>query len=266
VINTLQRHWPEYLMEGAELGLLTLAATAIVVGIQYPGSPIHAFIRDPFLRRALVGIFIALAGIAVIYSPWGRQSGAHCNPAITLTFYRLGKIESRDAFFYVLAQFIGGILGLLPLALFWQPIAANPAIHYLSVNPGSAGVTAAFFAELSICFLLMLTVLLVSNSERFSRWTGVSASILVALFITFEAPLSGPGINPARSLASTLHVHTWMHLWIYFAAPLLGMLLAAEVYVRWRGKSSVRCAKLHHHNDRRCIFRCGYRNIDILQR
>jgi aquaporin Z len=266
VIKTLRRDWPEYLMEAAELGILTLAATLIVVCIQYPGSPVHPLVPDPFARRALVGLLIALAGMAVVYSPWGRQSGAHCNPAITLTFYRLGKIEPWDAFFYILAQFTGGILGLLPLALIWPPIASHPAIHYLSVNPGPAGMGVAFVAELAICFLLMMTVLIVSNSERFSRWTGVSASALVALFITFEAPLSGPGINPARSFASTLHVHTWMQLWIYFAAPLLGMLLAAEIYVRWKGKSHVRCAKLHHHDDRRCIFRCGYRDINILRR
>lgn len=266
MIKTLRRHWPEYLMEAAELGILTMVATLIVVGVQYPDSPIHRAIEAPLLRRALVGTLVGLSGMAVIYSPWGRQSGAHCNPAITLTFYLLGKIEPWDAFFYILAQFTGGILGFLPLILFWHPIAAHSAIHYLSANPGPSGIGIAFFAGVAICFLLMFTILVVSNSDRFSRWTGVSASVLVALFITFEAPLSGPGMNPARSFASTLYAHTWMYLWIYILAPLVGMLLAADFYSRWRGKNGIRCAKLHHHDDRRCIFRCGYQKIDLLQR
>ena len=80
----------------------------------------------------------------------------------------------------------------------------------------------------------------------------------MALYITFEAPLSGMSMNPARTVASALPAHVWTGVWIYFIAPPLGMLLAAEVYLLWRGQGSVLCCKLHHENDSRCIFRCRY--------
>lgn len=61
-------------------------------------------------------------------------------------------------------------------------------------------------------------------------------------------------LNPARSIASAAASQIWAGLWIYFTAPPLAMLLAAECYIRLWGRSAVYCAKLHHHNDRRCIF------------
>ena len=66
-------------------------------------------------------------------------------------------------------------------------------------------------------------------------------------------------MNPARTLASAIPARNWTAIWVYFTAPLLGMLLAAEIYVRVRGRDSVKCAKLHHHNRKRCIFNCDYR-------
>jgi aquaporin Z len=78
----------------------------------------------------------------------------------------------------------------------------------------------------------------------------------VALFITEEAPLSGMSMNPARSLGPDIIGQTWRGLWIYFVAPPLGMLAAAEVFVRIRGHHAVLCAKLHH-DHRNCVFGCG---------
>jgi aquaporin Z len=63
-------------------------------------------------------------------------------------------------------------------------------------------------------------------------------------------------MNPARTFASALPARHWADLWIYFSAPLIGMLSAAEVYVRRNGPRRIGCAKLHHENNQRCIF-CG---------
>jgi aquaporin Z len=103
----------------------------------------------------------------------------------------------------------------------------------------------------------MTVVLNVSNIPRIARYTGIFVGLLVATYITFEAPISGMSMNPARSLGSSLFADSNAGLWIYFTAPLLGMLLAAEAYVRVKGPAAVGCAKLHHQNDRRCIH-CGY--------
>jgi aquaporin Z len=105
---------------------------------------------------------------------------------------------------------------------------------------------------------MMLTVLSVSNTQHLARFTGAFAGALIAIYITFEDPLSGMSMNPARTLGPALLSHTAHSLWIYFTAPLLGMLLAAELYVRTMGAQRVRCAKLHHPASGPCIFRCRF--------
>jgi aquaporin Z len=107
----------------------------------------------------------------------------------------------------------------------------------------------------------MTMVLNVSNSAQLARFTGVIAGALVATYITLESPLSGMSMSPARSFASAAPGRLWSSLWIYFTAPPLGMILAAQVYLWLRGKHAVFCAKLHHENHKRCIFRCNYQAL-----
>ncbi len=261
MINALRRHWPEYLMEATSLGIFMMAAGVVVAILEYPASFIHQAIADPLPRRMIVGAAMGMTAIAIIYSPWGKQSGAHINPAVTFTFFRLGKVKPWDAFFYIVAQFAGGLTGLLVVGGLLRGAIADPAVNYIVTVPGSGGVGVALLAELTISFGLMLTILFVSNNQKLARWTGVFAGILVATYITIEAPLSGMSMNPARTMASALPAQVWTAIWIYFIAPLVGMLLAAEVYVWLMGAHAVRCAKLHHQNNKRCIFRhCGYRH------
>lgn len=263
VMNALRHHYPEYLMEAAGLGLFMIAASVATVLLEYPLSSLRQAISDPLLRRLIIGVAMGLTAMAIIYSPWGKQSGAHLNPVVTFTFFRLGKIQGWDALFYVLAQFIGGLLGVLLAALVLKEAITDPAVNYIVTIPGSGGPIIAFLAELGISFGLMLMVLFVSNSPNRGQYTGLFAGILIATYITLEAPLSGMSMNPARTLASAIPAQNWTALWVYFTAPLGGMLLAAEVYVRWKGHRAVRCAKLHHHNNKRCIFRCGYQDQNM---
>lgn len=257
--RALGGHWPEYLMEAAGLGFFMLSACLFTVLIEHPGSAARQALGDPLLRRALIGLAMGLTAIAIIYSPFGKRSGAHLNPAVTFTFWRLGKIEDRDAVGYVVAQFVGGALGVAVAAALCGPsLLAHDSVHYAVTQPGEHGPWIAFAAELAISFGLMLTVLVVSNRRALNRYTGLFAGALVALYITFEAPLSGMSMNPARTVASALPAAAWQYAWLYFVAPPLGMLLAAEVYARWKGTQSVLCCKLHHDNASRCIFRCSY--------
>ncbi len=259
MIDTLRQHWPEYLIEAAGLGTFMVSACLFATILEHPSSPVHQLLGTlPTFRRVIMGAAMGLTAVAIIYSPWGKQSGAHINPAVTMTFFRLGKIEPWDAVFYVLAQFLGGLSGVLLVLAVIGNLVAHPSVNYVATLPGSAGIAVAFITEALISFGLMLTVLIVSNTRNLNRFTGVFAGCLVATYISVLAPLSGMSMNPARSFASALPAHLWMSLWIYFTAPPLGMLAAAEVYVRWKGLQQVFCAKLHHHNDKRCIFRCRY--------
>jgi len=96
----------------------------------------------------------------------------------------------------------------------------------------------------------------VSNNQKLHKLTGLCAGALVAAYITIDAPVSGMSMNPARTFASALAGNYWTALWVYFTAPLIGMLSAAKLYSRNRGNHTVGCAKLHHDNNQRCIF-CG---------
>jgi len=254
-------HWREYLMEAAGLGIFMTSACVFTTAIEHPGSPVHQWITNAFFRRILIGAAMGLTAIGLIYSPWGRQSGAHLNPSVTITFFRLGKVTLRDAFFYVLAQFVGADVGVLVSAFFLRQWISDPAVNYAVTVPGPKGAIVAFTAELVISFVLMTVILFVSNSTTFPALTGILAGILVATYISLEAPLSGMSMNPARTVGSALSAWVWKGWWIYFTAPPIGMLAAAEFYRRRRGAHRVLCAKLHHQNDKRCIFRCGYRQM-----
>lgn len=247
-------HWPEYLMEAALLGIFMLSACSFVVLLEYPGSPLHRMLPDPLVRRFLMGLAMGGTAVALIYSRWGMQSGAHMNPAVTLTFHRLGKVSRRDTAAYVAAQFTGGLIGVGVASLLWRGRLADRATNYAATLPGPTGVVAAFAAEVAIAFVLMSVILRVSNHPRHAHLTGLCAGLLVALYITVEAPISGMSMNPARTLGSAAFAEVWTALWIYFLAPPIGMLAAAELYLRQRGPDGVFCAKLHHQNGRRCIF------------
>jgi aquaporin Z len=260
--DALRHHWPEYLMEAAGLGLFMVSAGLFGTLLFHPGSPAVDAIPGELTRRAVMGLIMGLTAIGLIYSPWGQQSGAHLNPAVTLTFWRLGKVAPWDAVFYVLAQFTGGALGALAVLGLLGTAFADPPVAYVATMPGPAGTTVALLAEIAISFGLMTVVLLAINTPRLMPLTGALAGCLVALYITFEAPLSGMSMNPARTLASALPGGLFDALWIYFVGPAAGMLLAVEAYRLIRRTPQVICAKLNHRTHRRCIFNCGYANAE----
>ncbi|MBL9173627.1 MAG: aquaporin [Verrucomicrobiales bacterium] len=250
----MRRHWPEYFTEAAGLGLFMISACTFSALLFHPASPAAGAITDGLARRTLMGIAMALTAIVLIYSPWGQQSGAHFNPAVTLTFLRLGKIDPRDAAGYVAAQFLGGLSGVFLATRGLAPWIGHPEVNFAVTLPGLRGVEVAWMAEFILAFLLMTVVLTISNTPRIARFTGIGAAACVFLFITFEAPLSGMSLNPARTFASALAARNWTALWVYFTAPPAGMLAAAAVFRRIQGADAISCAKLHHQNPRRCIF------------
>jgi aquaporin Z len=250
--EALRAHWPEYAIEAWALGTFMVSAGVVGVLLGYPGSPLHQALPDPTLRRVIAGLAMGLTAIGLIYSRWGQRSGAHMNPAVTLSFLRLGKVKRWDALFYVVAQFAGGVLGVLLVAAVCRAAFTDPPVAYVATRPGAAGAGVAFLAEVVISAGMMLTILFASGSRRFAPYTGIFAGLLVATYIAIEEPFSGMSMNPARSFASAAPAMLWEGFWIYLLAPVLGMLIATQLH---RGKA--RCAKLQHPDDQRCIH-CGY--------
>lgn len=250
-------HWPEYAMEGALLACFMLSACTFGVLLEHPAAP-GRHVRSPMVRRGLMGLAMGLTAIALIYSPWGQQSGAHMNPAVTLTFLLLGKVMPWDAFFYVAAQFAGAAVGVAFAALLLRASIRHESVNHVVTAPGARGAGVAWLAELAIAFGMMLTVLLIGNDARLTAYTGLFAGGLVALYITFEAPLSGMSLNPARTFGSAVVARRWTAFWVYLTAPVAGMILGSAGYALLPVYPHVYCAKLDHCHDRRCIFRCEF--------
>ncbi|HYC56240.1 MAG TPA: aquaporin [Candidatus Binatia bacterium] len=245
----------EYFMEAAGLGAFMLSACLCTVAIEHPGLPLRTAIESALARRGLMGAAMGATAIAITYSPWGRRSGAHINPSVTLAFLRLGRITRIDAAAYVAFQTLGALAGVLLAALLAGPALQHPAVHFAVTVPGGSGVAVAFAAELAISALLMTAVLVLSGTPALAPRCGLVCGTLVAAFITFEAPLSGMSMNPARTLASGVFAGDLRALWLYLTAPPLGMLLAAEFHLlrtEYRGQAplfgSVSCDR----DDRAC--------------
>ena len=254
--RTASLHWPEYLIEAGAIGTFMVSAAVFAAVLYHPSSPVAGAVSNDIVRRAWMGLAMGATAVAIIYSPWGQRSGAHMNPAVTLTFFRLGKVARPDLLGYVIAQFAGAVLGIAAVAAALRGIVSDPSVNYVTTLPGPRGDAVAFIAEAGISFLLMLTILAISNHSRLAPFTGLFAGLLVWMYITIEAPLSGMSMNPARTFGSALVARDYLGLWIYFTAPPLGMLLAAEIFTRSSG-ARVLCAKLHHPHHGPCIFGCS---------
>src|SRR6266540_1568953 len=176
-----------------------ISAAVFAAVLYHPRSPIHAAVSSDLFRRLFMGLAMGSTAVAIIYSPWGQRSGAHMNPAVTLTFFRLGKVARPDFIGYISAQFAGAIVGIAAAAVALGGLVSDPSVNYVTTLPGPTGNAVAFMAEATISFVMMTMVLTVSNHRRLARFTGLCAGLLVWIYIIVEAPLSGMSMNPART-------------------------------------------------------------------
>ena len=216
-----------------------------------PGSPVPVVPYGP-LRRLLTGLLFAGGGTAVVYSPLGQISGGHLNPAVTLAFWRLGKVPARDAVLYVVMQFAGALLGVYAAGVAWGPLTAGA--HYAATVPGLNYTQAGALAAETVCtFLLVFLIFVCVNKPTLAARTGLFAGGLVALLVTIEAPISGTSLNPARTLGPAILAQDYSALWIYFVGPIAGALMAVAAFSGQWGKQTV-CAKLYHTEKYPCPF------------
>jgi aquaporin Z len=256
--SAFERNWRLYIFEGVELATFMISACVFTVLLFHSSYPGLRLIPNAALRRLLMGIAMGITAIGIIRSPIGQRSGAHFNPAITMTYLRLGKIDVWDALFYVVFQFMGGVFGVAVSALVLRNSLADPSVEYAITVPGRYGTAAAFCAELFMATVLMGAVLWISNRPSVANLTSYFVGILIALYILFFAPVSGFSINPARTTGSAVFAGIWTAGWLYFVAPVLGMMISAEIYLRIYGADRVLCAKLHPDPKYPCPFDCHF--------
>jgi aquaporin Z len=258
MLNALKNHWPKYLIEAWCLGTFMVSASAVATALFHSRSPLATL--DWGFRNTIMGIAMGLTAVGIIRSPWGVRSGAHFNPAVTLAFWRLGKISTLNAIFYATFQFIGGVIGV---AISWAllgPWLADSLVNFVVTVPGKFHALGAFAAEAAMSFGMMMTILSVGQLRRFAGSTPYLAGILLAVYIAVAGPISGTSLNPARTFASALISGNWSGWWIYFTAPPLAMLAAAELFIRVRGLKRFPLPKLGRRVTPRCIRYCEDEN------
>src|SRR5215472_5272817 len=143
MLTALRQHWPEYLIEAAGLRTFMISACVFTVFLMHPALPSAHWLVAAVWRRALIGIAMGLTAITLIYSPWGKRSGAHFNPSVTIAFFRLRKITFEDTCFYVVAQFAGAVAGVLISAVFLSPWISDARVNYVITSPGPRGAGVA---------------------------------------------------------------------------------------------------------------------------
>ena len=256
MVHTLKTNWKVYSMEAICLGLFMVSACFFGTLLEFPGSPIHQVLPNDFLRLCLMGAAMGVTATVIIYSPMGKLSGAHMNPAVSFTFVRLGKMKWQDGIFYSLFQCVGGVIAVYLMVWALGEGFTSKPVNYVVTAPGKLGARVAFIVEIAIAFCMMMMVLVTSNNSRLSKYTGLFAGFFVMTYVIVSGPISGFGMNPSRSLASAIPAMQFTSFWIYVLAPFIGMMTAAEFYKRVSG--GVLCAKMHHSTFYKCIFNCGY--------
>ncbi|GGG38196.1 MIP/aquaporin family protein [Hymenobacter glacieicola] len=245
LLAALRRHWAHYLAEAAGIAFFMTCAALLTTGLEHPASPLHqALGKQQQLRHWLMGVGMGLVVVLLVYSPWGKRSGAHINPAVTLGFWQLGKLRTPDAIWYVLFQ-VAGALGagqLLKVTL--GPFYAHPSVNFTVTEPGPQGELVAFAAEFIISFILMVVLLAALHSATWKKRAGWLIGALLALYIVFETPYSGMSLNPARTLGSAVAAGSYRGLWLYWVAPPLAMWLATVLFRRLYHGEDLECAIL----------------------
>jgi aquaporin NIP len=176
-----------------------------------------------------IALTFGLIVLAMIYT-FGDVSGAHFNPAVTTAFAAARRFPWRDVPGFIIAQALGGFVasGLLRFLF--------PTDATLGATLPAGTATQSFVLEVVLTFLLMLVILNVSTGAKEKGITaGIAIGAVIALEAMFAGPVCGASMNPARSLSPAVVSGHLEHLWLYFAGPLLGALLAVPLCSVIRG-------------------------------
>lgn len=254
-------HWPEYGAELAGTAWNVFIGLSAVVCNFAPGMLGSRLIPDASLRLWVTGLIFAGSGSLFTISPWGRLSGAHINPSVTLAFWTAGKVRGHDVIGYLLAQFLGGAVGASLLVLAWGKHAA--AVKNGVTLPGAGySVGQAAWAEFVMTFAYVLAVFTFVSRPRLARWTPWMNWLVVAGLVWLGAGVSGTSLNAARSFGPALVSADWRDQWIYLLAPSFGGVLAAWLFPYLGKERQVLTAKLFHSG----LYRSIFKNCPLLHR
>jgi aquaporin Z len=246
--------WQPMVAEFIGTALLVLVGLSVVIFMFGAGSPMARVLPGEGTRRAITGFLFGTTGALIALSPVGTESGAHINPIVTLGFWLMGKLDSWVALSYVLAQLAGATVGCLPL-LAWG--AMGRSVQFGATLPGEGyAVGTVLMGEAITTFAMVTGLCLCLGFRRIRPFTPAMFPFLYSFMVYVEAPLSGTGTNPARSLGPAIISGAWNGWWIYWVGPVIGT-LAAILACSFLAKR-IEVAKLYHfESDRRRLFHTG---------
>jgi len=231
-----------FLAEFSGTGLLLLGGLSLVIFMFGTGSIAADLIPSVKVRQAITGFLFGSIGAAIAISPIGKVSGAHVNPAVTVVFWLLRKLQGRLAITYVSAQLTGAVVGCIPILLWGE---MGKSMNFGATTPGqSYTVTAAFLGEVITTFALVFMIIVFIAFRELRPFTPFMIPFLYAIMVPLEADISGISTNPARSFGPSVVSGVWDAWWIYWIGPLAGALLASAVAYRLAKRVAI--AKLYH--------------------
>jgi glycerol uptake facilitator protein len=192
--------------------------------------------RLNYAGLGIIALSFGLVVALVIYA-FGTTSGAHINPAVTVSLAATRRFPWREVVPYVVAQLVGAALGgLLVVAVFGARVAGVSHVGSVAFGPG-IDYWRATLAEAVGTFLLMLAIMALAVDKRApAGWAGFMIGLSVTCAIVVIGPLTGAAINPARMfgpwVASSLTGGgaPWSQAWAYIVGSLVGGCLAAVIY------------------------------------
>jgi aquaporin Z len=243
--------WRLFLSELIGTALLVLGGLSLVIVMFGDGSPMAPLVPNEPLRMSLTAFLFGIVGSAIAVSWVGRESGAHINPAVTMGFWMMRKLDLRTAAGYIVAQLLGACLGALPL-LAWGSMGQS--VVFGATIPGQGYSTAVvLLGEVVTTFGLLATLCVCLGFHRLRQYTPFVIPFLYAIMVPLEAHISGTSTNPARTFGPAVISGRWDGWWIYWVGPMLGMLVAITACSSFARRIEV--AKLYHfENDRRRLF------------
>ena len=190
-------------------GTLTIAATGVV-----NSGPI---------AHLVIALAFGLALLAALFT-FADISGGHFNPAVSLAMWLSRKLSTKDLIGYWAAQFVGGIGATV--FVYW--ITSRATVRATATQPGpTMSIATALLVEVMLTALFVFVCLKDLQAGQLGL-VGVAFTLVVVHLAGI--PFSGASVNPARSFASALVGGQWHALWIYFAGPAIGAVIAWLVH------------------------------------
>jgi len=220
-----------FIAEAIGTALLLFCGLNIVIFNWGEGSVVAKLIPSTLIRTILTGFMFGCVGCLIALSNVGKISGAHINPAVSIAFWLRGKMATNAMLGYIAGQMIGAAVGCLPLLLIWGQQGSS--IQYGITLPGERGVWAAFLSEVLATASLIFYLYIFIGRKNLRNYTPFGIPILYSILNIFFATRSGDSTNPARSFGPAVITGNFSYYWLYWLAPIVGVLLVTALF-KWR--------------------------------